>query len=217
MTKRPPLAAAAALFLIPTFLSSIALAAATSGSSNRASSPGTVCSAACGCGVSAIPLGVVPPAGGFQTGCDHLYVIKPGSGNSPSGTWTFLEFQPCDNGPCGSMNGESRIRCEIANGPGCRFDIGDVVETVPGTKTSIMQGIADRFARDTDQRSPTCYAAYWGNGARVVVMPELAPFDTNGRKAAQLTRFAVFYLRNLPVRPDDDLIGEFLEYIVPGH
>jgi hypothetical protein len=50
-----------------------------------------------------------------------------------------------------------------------------------------------------------------------VVLPLLESIDVNGKKPSRVTGFAVIFLRNIPVRPGDDLIGEFLEIVVPGH
>lgn len=174
---------------------------------------------------SAVCEGLVPlapvdsPADPFVTGCAHTYDLKVGTGGNTSGNFQMLDFPECDEGPCGSIGGgAAQIRCQVANGYSCCIDIGDMVPTQPGNKVGpFVQGLSDRWSRDTDQRQGICYEDYVGNGQRKVLVPMVESFDVSGKKPVKITGFSCFFLQKKPTGGGSQtLTGQFLYAVAPG-
>ena len=173
---------------------------------------------------SGICEGLVPmapvenPAEPFEVGCDKTYSLKIGSEDSQQGNFQLLAFPDCDEGECAQGGGAADIRCLVANGYGCCINIGDEIMTQPGNKVGpFAQGLADRWARDTDQREGICFSEYTGNRQRVVLVPKVRTFDVNGKKPVEITGFSAFFLRTKPSGGGaQTLTGEFLYAVAPG-
>jgi Flp pilus assembly protein TadG len=168
-----------------------------------------------------VPLGAIePPAGGFKTGCANTYNLKIGSGGGGTpGNFQLLDFPPCNEGPCGGLNGGgAEIRCEVANGYSCCINIGDLIPTMPGNKVGpFMQGLNDRWDSDTDRREGICYTDYHGNGNRIVLVPMFNDWDPNGKKSVKVEGFSAFFLQKKPSGGGGStLTGQFLYYVAPG-
>jgi hypothetical protein len=173
---------------------------------------------------SGICEGLVPmapvenPSAPFQTGCSNTYELKLGSGESQQGNCQLLAFPDCEEGECAQGGGAADVRCLVANGYGCCINIGDMVMTQPGNKVGpFAQGLADRWARDTDTREGICFEEYKGNRQRVVLVPIVRSFDVNGKKPVEITGFSAFFLRSKPSSGGaQTLTGEFLYAVAPG-
>ena len=179
-----------------------------------AESAGTVCE-------KLVPMGAIePPTGDFQTGCANTYNLKIGSnGGGTPGNFQLLDFPPCDEGPCGGINGGgAEIRCEVAKGYSCCVNIGQMIETMPGNKVGpFRQGLDDRWDADTDRRENICYEAYRGNGNRVVLVPIFKDWDPNGKKPVRVEGFSAFFLQKKPSSGGGQtLTGQFLYAVAPG-
>lgn len=163
-----------------------------------------------------VPLGAIDPNSKFRVGCDTTYVLKTSAINGP-GNFQLLDYPQCSEGPCGSMSGGggAEIRCEVANGYSCCIEIGQPVQTMPGGKIGpFMQGLSDRWDRDTDQRQGICYEQYHGNGNRIVNVPMFTEWDPNGKKQVVVKGFLAFFLQNKP--GGGELRGQFLHSVTTG-
>jgi Flp pilus assembly protein TadG len=166
------------------------------------------------CGV--VPLGVVPPAGGFTTGCTPGYSLKSSSGTL--GNYGPVSFPECDTGECAGMasTGANTFRCLVHYGYCCPINVGDQVYSEPGNLSSFRAAVLDRFKDDTDQRQGICYSAYHGNGKRIAILPVVTAMGS-GRTQVTVTRFAAFFIKNVPgTGVNSSLDGEFIYYVVAG-
>jgi hypothetical protein len=158
---------------------------------------------------SIVPIGVVRLSG-FESGCSHRYVIKPGEGTS--GNWGYLDFGPCPEGLCGAAR-SNQLECQLANGAAC--SIGPWVSTLPGAhRGALRDAMQARFDSDTDRRPDLCFDQYLGNGRRVVVLPLTTALE-NGRSPVGVTGFAVFFLTALPSDGGDAVEAEYLHDLAP--
>jgi hypothetical protein len=168
--------------------------------------------AAAGCCLL-LPIGLVPPAGDFLVGCSG-YVLESGHGGGHQATCALLDLPPCPSDPCGTTSGADAIRCWAENGYPCCVDLFTAMRVVSGNKGgAFRRGLQARWARDTDQRSGICVTEYNGNGSRLVEVLVVDSFDAHGGVVAQTRRYARFFLVNLPLRPGDDLLGNFVTYV----
>jgi hypothetical protein len=168
-----------------------------------------------------VPMGAIqPPTEDFKVGCANTYNLKIGAnGGGTPGNFQLLDFPPCDEGPCaGLQGGGAEVRCEVAHGYSCCIKIGDLIQTMPGTKVGpFKSGLDDRWDADTDKREGICYKDYKGNGMRVVLVPTFRDWDPNGKKPVRIDGFAAFFLQLKPSsRGGQSLTGEFLYYSTPG-
>lgn len=168
------------------------------------------------CEGSVLPLGIIVPPSGFEAGCSRVYVLKYGAGTGQQGRYGLLDLPPCLEGPCANPGGQERLSCELLNGNYCCAGddfIGREVETLPGSKTGpFLKALSQRFRSDTDQWETECYAAYTGNRQRVLRVIALTPLGTS-QKSYRVAGFALFFMRALPDKASDDLVGEFLPAI----
>jgi len=178
----------------------------------------SVITATCECGSMLAPIGIVAPEGGFRADCSTPYVLKYGSGNGARGAYGLLDLPPCSAGPCATKGDQDRLECEIESGYGCVPGpdfVGTEMATLPGSKTGpFLRGITNRWYADTDRR-PTCYSQYAGNGSRVLHVVVLEPFSANGRESVRAAGFAAFFIRTLPAKSGDDLVGELVPPAAP--
>ncbi len=166
------------------------------------------------CEDAVLPLGIVPPEGGLQAGCSHLYTLKYGAGHGTRGTYGIVDLPPCDWQFCSAPRIRNRLRCELVHGNACcsgQNFIGTEIPNDPGDRGGLfVPAILQRWWADTDQRGNICHYDYRGNGKRVIRIVVLRPNDANGKKTMVVEGFAYFFMRRLPSRPGDDLVGEFL-------
>ena len=165
------------------------------------------------CEGSVLPLGIIVPPGGFEAGCSRVYVLKYGSGSGERGRYGLLDLPTCLVGPCAKPGGQERLSCELLYGNFCCTGddfIGREVETLAGSKTGpFLKALSQRFRSDTDQWETECYAAYTGNGQRVLRVIALTPL-ANSQKSYRVAGFARFFMRAQPGKASDDLAGEFV-------
>lgn len=162
----------------------------------------------------------LPSGESFSTQCDSIYPLKVGSQAGQQGNFQLLDYPPCDEGPCAGVGGGAdAVRCYTENGYSCCVGIGDTfIDTEPGNKVGpVRESLQDRWDADTDTRE-VCYQQYTGNGKRVLLCPIIETFDLNGKKAARITGFAAFFLRNRPQGGGQEnfALGQFIKYIAPG-
>lgn len=158
---------------------------------------------------------------GYTTACGSSFDLKVGSGQQNSGNFQLLDFPDCAEGPCAGVGGGAdEIRCLVINGYGCCISIGDqFVDTAPGNKVGpLRQAIQERWDLDTDRRENICYQQYTGNQRRVFTVPIVRTWDLNGKKNAEITAFAAFFLLNRPQGGGQGSFarGQFIEYVAPG-
>ncbi len=158
----------------------------------------------------------------FSADCDSIYYLKVGSGNSEQGNFQLLDYgNNCDEGPCADTGGGAdAVRCYTEYGYSCCVGIGDLfVDTEPGNKVGpLREALQWRWDQDTDPREDICYQEYTGDGSRVFTCPIVESFDLNGKKAARVTGFAAFFLRNRPTGGGQGsfAVGQFINYVAPG-
>ncbi len=162
--------------------------------------------------VPTVPLGVVPPAGGFVPGCRHVVVLEGGDGTR--GNYGLLQLPPCEIDAC---RDHGDLGCQLAQGYGCALQLSEALRTIAGAHTGVVRAAMEtRFASDTDQREAICYADYHGNGLRVIVVPLTTALE-KGRDAVTVTGFASFFLRDIPRDGGHDTLdAEFISNIVMG-
>lgn len=119
-----------------------------------------------------LPIGVLPPAGGFVPGCAHVYALKLGAAPGPDGNYVLIAYPACANGPCAGTTGLAALQCTASSGYACCVTPAQAIPTLTGTNVGTLQtGLNQRFVADTDARTPLCRADYSGNGARLVNVP----------------------------------------------
>ena len=157
-----------------------------------------------------LPIGVVPPPGGFSLGCPFRYVLKRsgGTGSGPS-NYLSLAYPACANGPCVGLTDATKYVCEVRNGYSCCVSASDSISLVAGTYTGpTNQGLNLRFASDTDTIPDICHSDYVGNGARVVNVPLVHPIGA-GVSRAQVSGFLRMFLTRR-VAGNGDITVEFI-------
>ena len=168
------------------------------------------------CEGSVLPLGIIVPLSGLEAGCSRVYTLKYGPGSGQQGRYGLLDLPPCLVGPCANPGGQERLSCELIYGNLCCAGddfIGREVETLPGSKTGpFLKALSQRFRSDSDQWETECYAAYTGNGQRVLRVIALTPLGTS-QKTYRVAGFARFFMRSQPEKDSDDLVGEFVPVI----
>ena len=164
------------------------------------------------CEGSVLPLGVVVPPEGFETGCSRVYVLKRGASDGERGRYGFVDLPPCPMGPCGNPGGQDRFSCELLHGNFCCSDdmVGRDVETLAGNRTGpLLDAMTQRFWADTDRREDQCHAEYVGNGKRILRVVAMTPTEA-GSKVYRVVGFARFFMRERPDKGTENLVGEFI-------
>ena len=139
-----------------------------------------------------VPCGLLPPAGGFTSGCARRFSLKLGAAIGPDGNYILLGYPACGAGTCAGQTGIAGMQCEAAGGYDCCLATGDVVSTIQGTNVGLFQtALNQRIASDPDARSGICFADYAGSGARVVIAP-IIQLQSSNTQAALLGFVAVF-------------------------
>jgi hypothetical protein len=161
----------------------------------------------CGC-PSYVPIAVVSPPGGFRAGCGQTYVLKASGGNPVRDTWTLVDASNVSGGPCEEVKGGNWLRCALVHG---LLILPAFVQAIPGNRSAIIGALEERFSTDTDLRSGICHADYTGNGARVLRLLVVRPFESSGRGTTQVVGVVRFFMQDLPPH-HEDLVGEFLSF-----
>lgn len=195
----------------------VGLATADRAHASPAAPHDSIISGVCGDGV--IPLGIVPPEGGLQVGCNSVYTLKYGAGHGTRGTYGIVDLPPCDWDYCSRAGIRNRLRCELVHGnPCCTGEelVGRTIPNDPGNRGGLfLPAILQRWWSDTDQRQDICHDVYRGNGRRIVRVVILDQPGARGRAPLLVVGFADFFLRRVPTKPDEDLVGEFLPARAP--
>ena len=124
----------------------VALAASLSG----AAAAQTVCD-------QLLPIGIVPPVGGFLIDCGNRYVLWPATLPPPPVSWVALAYPACPAGPCTGLTGVLQFVCEATSGYFCCIGIADSIPIGAGAYLGpFRQGFDQRFANDTDTRTTIC-------------------------------------------------------------
>jgi hypothetical protein len=145
-----------------------------------------------------IPIGLVPPAGGFVLGCAYHYVLRQGSVPPPASSWVPVRFPVCPNGPCAGLTGPLEFGCEATSGYFCCMSAGDSIPLVAGVYVGpLSAGFSQRFANDTDTRTNICFSDYVGNGSRLANVPLIHSFGA-GTTQVQVTGFERMFLLSPP-------------------
>ena len=145
-----------------------------------------------------VPMGLLAPAGGFTLGCSRHFNLKLGAALGPDGNYILLSFPSCASGVCAGQTGLPLLQCAAASGYSCCVSSAQLIPTLTGTNVAtLVAGLNQRIANDTDPRSAICRAAYTGNGSRVGNVP-LIQFIGLDRTQAQVTGFLQFFLVGPP-------------------
>ncbi len=148
------------------------------------------------------PIGVLPSAGGLVAGCGHTYALS----GDRAGAF-LLDLPSC--AACASFTGAAELRCRLTQGCSDPPAIGQSVAVLRGHGEAVVSAMEERFAADTDQRSPMCRADYHGNGSRLVVLPVVA--SPGARGEVTIVSYATFFLVSLPgPGGDHTVLGEFV-------
>jgi hypothetical protein len=160
-----------------------------------------------------LPIGVVAPGTGFLIGCATQYVLRP-PGSSPPGSYAWLAYPPCPNGPCAGLTDGLLFVCEARSGYSCCISAPGTIPLPPGIYAGQLRlGLNQRFASDTDTLPGICFSEYRGNGARVANVPLILPAG-NGITEVQVVGFARLFLVNRPF-PNGLLPVEFVAEPTP--
>jgi hypothetical protein len=145
-----------------------------------------------------LPIGLLPPAGGFTFGCAHPFKLKLGASIGPDGNYILLAYPSCANGPCAGQSGTTLLQCAAASGYFCCTSVSQMIPTIVGTSVgTLVTGLNQRIANDTDTRAGICYSLYTGNGSRVGKVPVIQ-FIGADRTQAQVTGFLALFLAGPP-------------------
>jgi hypothetical protein len=145
-----------------------------------------------------VPFGVLPQAGGFTFGCAHQFNLKLGASIGPDGNYILLAYPSCANGPCAGQSGTTLLQCAAASGYFCCLSVSQMIPTIVGTNVgTLVTGLNQRIASDTDTRAGICRSAYTGNGARIGKVP-MIQFIGADRSQAQVTGFLELFLVGPP-------------------
>ena len=152
-----------------------------------------------------LPIGLVPPAGGFVPGCAFRYILLQGT--TPG--YVPLDYPTCPIGPCAPLTPPLRFVCEATHGYACCIAVGDSIPIVPGIYAGALRsGLSQRFANDTDTRADICASEYLGNGTRLCNVPLTIAIGA-GMSRVQVTGVVqVFVVR--PPAGAADLVVEFV-------
>ena len=165
------------------------------------------------------PLGLLPPAGGFSFGCSRQFHLKLGAALGPDGNYILLDDPACASGPCAGQAGLTQLQCAATSGYFCCVSTRQMIPTIVGTSVAtLVAGLDQRIANDTDTRPGLCFSAYTGNGSRVGNVP-LIQFIGTDRSQAQVTGFLRFFLVGPPSGSSTSttIPVEFISDPTPAH
>jgi hypothetical protein len=145
-----------------------------------------------------VPFGLLPPTGGFSLGCSHVFNLKLGAALGPDGNYILLSYPSCASGPCAGDTGLTLLQCAATSGYFCCVSTAQTVPTITGTNVgTLVAGLNQRIANDTDTRAAICHEIYTGNGSRVANVP-LIQFIGADRTQAQVIGFLQLFLVGPP-------------------
>ena len=145
-----------------------------------------------------LPIGLLPPAGGFTVGCAHQFNLKLGASLGPDGNYILLGYPACANGTCAGQSGAAVLQCAATSGYFCCVSVLGMIPTLTGGNVgTLATGLNQRIANDTDTRAGICYSAYTGNGSRIGNVPVIQ-FIGADRSQAQVTGFLPVFLAGPP-------------------
>jgi len=145
-----------------------------------------------------IPIGLLPPAGGFTFGCARQFHLNLGASIGPDGNYILLTYPACASGPCAGQSGTALLQCAAASGYFCCVGTTQMIPTLTGNNVgTLATGLNQRISNDTDTRAGICYSDYTGNGARVGNVPVIQ-FIGSDRTQAQVTGFLRLFLLGPP-------------------
>ncbi len=145
-----------------------------------------------------LPIGLLPPDGGFTFGCARQFSLKLGATLGPDGNYILLSYPACASGPCAGQSGLTLLQCAATSGYFCCISSAQMIPTLTGTNVgTLATGLNQRIANDTDTRTGICYAVYTGNGSRVGNVP-LIQFIGLDRTQAQVIGFLRLFLVGPP-------------------
>jgi hypothetical protein len=166
-----------------------------------------------------LPIGLLPPAGGWTTDCAHRVSLKLGASIGAGGNYIMITYPTCASGPCAGQGGTTALQCQATSGYSCCVNVSDVEPTITGTNIGfLVSGLNSRIAADTDTRSGICYSAYTGNGSRVASAPVTTL--SADRSSMTVTGFALLFITGPPVGTGNATVlpVEFLPTgVVPAH
>lgn len=161
-----------------------------------------------------LPIGLVPPPGGFAIGCSSLYALLPGGASGQPGTWVALAYPPCANGPCAGVADPMQFVCTVTSGYECCVGVSQLIPLRPGVNSGpVGAGIDQRFANDTDTRTTICYSDYAGSGARVAYVPLIQTLGSGNTNARIIGFRRMFFVR--PMAPLGVIVIEFVDGPTP--
>jgi hypothetical protein len=144
------------------------------------------------------PFGLLPPSGGFSFGCGHVFNLKLGANLGPDGNYILLSYPSCASGPCAGDTALALLQCAAVSGYFCCISTAQMIPTITGTNVgTLVTGLNQRIANDTDTRAAICHEIYTGNESRVANVP-LIQFVGQDRSQAQMTGFLTFFLVGPP-------------------
>jgi hypothetical protein len=162
-----------------------------------------------------LPIGIVPPAGGFQMGCANHYVMRWAGLVVPPGSYAWLAYPPCANGPCAGLTDGLQFVCQARTGYSCCIGVTDVIARTAGIyQGQLSQGLSERYASDTDTLQEICYSSYAGNGARLANVPLILPVG-DGSTQVQVIGFLPMFLVRRPAG-NGFLVVEFVAEPTPA-
>src|SRR5438105_463278 len=85
-----------------------------------------------------LPMGLLPPAGGFTFGCSRSFNLKLGAAIGPDGNYILISYPNCANGPCAGQSGATLLQCAAANGYFCCVQVSQIFPTLTGTNVGTL-------------------------------------------------------------------------------
>lgn len=145
-----------------------------------------------------LPIGLLPPAGGWTTDCAHRVSLKLGASIGAGGNYIMISYPGCASGPCAGQSSTTALQCQATFGYSCCVHVNDVEPTMTGTNIGfLVTGLNARINADTDTRSGICFSAYTGNGSRVASAPVTTL--SADRTSMTVTSFALLFITGPPV------------------
>lgn len=141
-----------------------------------------------------LPIGLLPPDGGFTTGCARQFNLKLGATLGPDGNYILLSYPACAGGPCAGLTGVPLLQCASTDSYWCCLSVLQMIPTLTGTNVgTLATGFNLRVANDNDSRAGICFAVYQGNNVRLGNVP-LIQWIGADRTQAQVIGFQRVFL-----------------------
>jgi hypothetical protein len=170
-----------------------------------------------------LPLGVVPPVGGFQMGQVYCLTLRSGGNANFCPNVIRGDFQALDIDNVGSSS-TSIYRDRIASGSLTTVRLGDIRGiNGGGMNVPTQQGFQTRVGSNTDlfsqvfQERPDCqgeagcrYNVLDWDHPRIGIVTVIEDLTS----VARIVGFAVFFLEENP--GNGNIVGRFVETVVPG-